>query len=84
MEIVLDARRMGREQVHAYLKEVFPFPPYYGNNLDALYDCLTDLPETNVIIMHTCGAQEFFWKVYRVFLAAARENPHLTIQMREE
>ena len=23
----------------------FAFPDWYGNNLDALYDCLTDLPE---------------------------------------
>lgn len=23
----------------------FAFPPWYGANLDALYDCLTDLPE---------------------------------------
>ena len=23
---------------HKYLKKVFDFPDYYGNNLDALYD----------------------------------------------
>ena len=26
-----------------YLKEKFSFPDYYGKNLDALYDCLTDI-----------------------------------------
>jgi RNAse (barnase) inhibitor barstar len=26
--------------------KVFGFPRWYGANLDALYDCLTDLPET--------------------------------------
>lgn len=25
----------------------FDFPQWYGTNLDALYDCLTDLPERN-------------------------------------
>lgn len=28
---------------HIYLKKAFNFPNYYGNNLDALYDCLTDI-----------------------------------------
>ena len=34
---------MSREEVHSYLKEKFAFPEYYGKNLDALYDCLTDI-----------------------------------------
>lgn len=28
---------------HDYLKEELSFPDYYGKNLDALYDCLTDI-----------------------------------------
>lgn len=30
------------KQGYDYLKEVFNFPDYFGNNLDALYDCLSD------------------------------------------
>ena len=26
--------------LHQYLKQVFSLPDYYGNNLDALWDCL--------------------------------------------
>ena len=33
------------KEVHAYLKEVISFPDYYGANLDALPDCLTDMSE---------------------------------------
>ena len=29
--------------LHQYLKEVFSLPDYYGNNMDALWDCLTDM-----------------------------------------
>ena len=28
-------------ELHQYLKEVFSLPDYYGNNLDALWDCLS-------------------------------------------
>ena len=31
------------EELHAALKEAFEFPDYYGGNLEALHDCLTDL-----------------------------------------
>lgn len=34
-----------REEVHGYLKKKFGFPDYYGCNLDALADCLSDAAE---------------------------------------
>lgn len=46
MKIVLDGRKMrDKAATHAYLKEQLRLPEYYGNNLDALYDCLTELTE---------------------------------------
>jgi ribonuclease inhibitor len=38
-----------RQALHAHLKERLGFPDYYGENLDALWDCLradVDLPIT--------------------------------------
>lgn len=43
MEVILDCGRMtDREAAHDCLKEVFGLPDYYGRNLDALYDCLSE------------------------------------------
>lgn len=40
--IEIDGKLIEKEG-HDYLKEVLDFPDYYGKNLDALYDCLTDI-----------------------------------------
>ena len=49
MKYILDGKKMvSREETHAYLKETFGFPEYYGKNLDALHDCLTEMGEMEV------------------------------------
>ena len=46
MRVTLDCRKMtDKRATHAYLKEALQFPDYYGNNLDALFDVLTDREE---------------------------------------
>lgn len=43
-KIILDGKKMlDREISHKYLKEVFNFPNYYGENLDALWDMLSSI-----------------------------------------
>ena len=42
--IIIDGKRMTSvEETHRYLARTLRLPPYYGHNLDALHDCLTDL-----------------------------------------
>ena len=43
MEVYLDGRALdSREALHQALSALLAFPAYYGKNLDALHDCLTD------------------------------------------
>lgn len=80
MKVILDAGCMGqRETVHGYLKEKLSLPDYYGNNLDALWDCLTTMDDTEIVICNREQAQEYFDRVYRVFQKAAEENPNLRL-----
>lgn len=71
-------------ELHRYLAEELDFPDYYGNNLAALFDCLTDLSE-EVKIYYTGEEfadeemQLYFQRVLQVFLDGEEENEFLTI-----
>ena len=68
MHVILDARMLGeKQQAHQYLKEIFRFPDYYGCNLDALYDCLSEQRDLHIHLLHTDQAGEYFEKVLSVF-----------------
>ena len=66
-------------QVHDYIKEMLDFPEYYGKNLDALFDCLTDLDNVEITITAPEEDGAIFQKVLRVFKAANRENDGLKV-----
>jgi ribonuclease inhibitor len=52
MRIELDCRQMADKQaVHAYLKQALSLPEYYGNNLDALFDILTEYEEPVELVL---------------------------------
>lgn len=43
-EIIIDCTSIrSREDLHRLFAEALGFPSHYGNNLDALHDCLTSL-----------------------------------------
>ncbi|MDE1547670.1 barstar family protein [Jeotgalibaca caeni] len=50
--VVLDGKDFTDKQTaHAILKEVLELPDHYGNNLDALWDCLTtDFSKRMIVI----------------------------------
>ena len=68
-----------KDELHARIAEALDFPDWYGHNLDALMDCLTDLDETAVTLTEWRELgfpAEGFWQVFR---QAAADNPDLTV-----
>ena len=73
-----------RAEIHKRIRKGLPVPEYYGNNLDALHDCLTDISEeTNVTIILPEKWPEEKSKYIKNFIKvcgdAASENEKLTI-----
>lgn len=69
-----------KQQLHRLLARELSFPDYYGHNLDALFDCLTDIRrETTVKLEGWMGLGEWKDGFTAVFTDAAMEDPHLDI-----
>lgn len=71
-----------REQAHMYLAEMLDFPDYYGKNLDALYDCLTEMGECVIVLEGEDILREsegYGAKVLNVLKEAAHTNPGLKL-----
>ena len=69
-----------KEELHDLLAESLCLPDYYGRNLDALYDCLTQMPLC-MISLHHMEALESLGDYALAFAetleAAAAENLRL-------
>ena len=74
MRFVLDVSACETaEDLHRALAEGLHFPAWYGGNLDALHDCLTDLNEpTELIVRGTSALND-----------SAEENPNLTVRFED-
>ena len=89
MTIELDGRKMtDRMALHDYLREALELPAYYGRNLDALYDLLTEDGHPRKILLRGSAAVEDRLGGYGIaFLEtlrqAAEENPVLEVTVEE-
>ena len=68
-----------KEELHSYLKKKMKFPDYYGENLDALFDCLTDISTDTAVDIKYDADNELQRAVLAVFIDAVSQNTHLAI-----
>lgn len=68
------------EQMHTLLASSLAFPAYYGHNLDALFDCLTEIrTQTTIQLEGWMGLGEWKDRFTNVFVNVGLENPNLDI-----
>ena len=87
MTVILEGKAMtDRVSAHSHLAERLELPTYYGRNLDALYDVLTEIgEETEIILTDPAAVVEQMGKYGEALLAtmqeAAEENPRLIVTL---
>jgi len=75
-DIILDGGKVdNKDQLHAVLKEALQLPDYYGNNLDALWDCLTGWVEMPLMIrwLHFQESEEKLGEYSQLLLQLFRD-----------
>lgn len=70
------------DELYRRFSEGFHFPSYFGFNLDALYDCLTEGNSKRIVVISNRAYLEKnlgpdFSRVCRVLADAAKESPAL-------
>lgn len=71
-----------KEDLHRLFGEALCFPDWYGNNLDALYDCLTDCRGTVRILSWDTAENHlgpYGKKAKKVIASAALHNTDLDL-----
>ncbi len=72
------------DDLYKCFAEGFQFPEYFGNNLDALYDCLTEDSSDRVVFISDISDLEVILgaglkRVRRVLADASAESPSLRV-----
>ncbi len=74
-----------KKRAHALISRELSFPAYYGNNLDALHDCLTEMGQTKIELFGCAQIRRslaaYGDRLLEVFEESARENPNLKVTM---
>lgn len=87
LELTIDCRRIqDRQELHRAFAETLHFPDWYGNNLDALHDCLVEISrETRLILENFSGLKEslgdYAGSLVYLLHDVTEENPNLHIDL---
>lgn len=79
-KIIIKAAEISNgDEFHKLIATALKLPYYYGNNLDALHDCLTDTTEKTVIEiddlpLFKANLGKYGDRILRVIKDSAREN----------
>lgn len=82
---IIGARCMSQEELHAFVAKKLGFPDYYGANLAALADCLSEMCEPAKITIcvneHDVepGMQAYLIRFVQVCAREALVNENLTL-----
>lgn len=73
------------EELHEFLAKELEFPEYYGGNLSALYDMLTELGDDTRIVVDLSGVEDdamldMLERIAEVMTDAADENAYLEVE----
>lgn len=85
-QILIDCNHISSvKALHIYLQQVMDLPEYYGRNLDALHDVLTEIAQPTELVLNASEPQlsdemkGFVPRLVRVLKDAAQENPALIL-----
>lgn len=90
MNVILDGNLiLDREMLHDVLSEELHLPEWYGRNLDALYDCLTDVREETMITLRNRDALEehlgsYGHRLMRLLEDVTLDNPNVWLATSED
>ena len=71
-----------KEELHNVLSRELELPAWYGRNLDALHDCLTELRDVELVLIGWPD-EGYLARVRRVIVDAAWENEALSLKIVE-
>ncbi|MBR3357801.1 MAG: barstar family protein [Solobacterium sp.] len=83
LRIELDAKDIeNRHKMYTFFREKITVPEYFGANLDALYDVLSEYDEDVSFIFtrentRRITREEYAWKVVMIIARCMQENPHI-------